>query len=205
MIHMRRTVLLLAVAAVLVGCERKGVGLPVLRGSDKGPYTAEGKKPADARYVEFICPACGNRQEPGSSPCEKRLPGQEKNCKTELTWADAYVCVNCRGSGQCQGCLVYGGEGGKCWKCGGSGWTRDDVECANCWKSPTDLGKCPICLGDSKCDWCKGENAGEAGLTQMTMDQLKAHARGTQPEPPTTPPTTPPTETTLPEETPPSE
>lgn len=164
---MRRLIALAAVA-VLVGCDSKGVGTPVLRGSDKGPYTAEGKK-IDGRYVQFICPGCGHVTSTSTSECGESLPGQKKICKTKLAFESEYECVNCRGSGRCQGCRVYGAEGGVCWRCGGSGWTRDDVICANCWQSDSKFGKCPICDGTDTCDWCGGSG-------KLSMDQLEKHS-----------------------------
>jgi hypothetical protein len=178
---MRR--LILGLAIVAVGCEKTGEARPILRGTDKSPHTSEGKK-VDGRYVEFVCASCGEPIDDDSAEC---------SCKSKVTWADSYPCPNCRGSGDCQACLVYGtlvgAEKGSCWKCS-DGWTADNVLCPNCRvDDKTSDGKCPMCKSaTAKCDWCKGENGNTLTREQLNEHKKKEAAPATETPAPETPP-----------------
>lgn len=172
MMNLRRIAALVTLAALLSACEKKGAPVAVLRGGETTHYTALGK-PADRRFIEFACPGCGRKTTPGTSPCPEVI--EKTGCKTIIDWSvDKYTCPGCRGSGQCRACVMYGSADGKCWKCGGAGWTSHNVTCPNCHKSDTEFGKCPVCAGTQKCDWgCAPD--GERSV--MTLEQLKARGR----------------------------
>ena len=63
---------------------------------------------------------------------------------------------------------------GKCWQCGGAGWTSENVLCPNCWKGESDYGNCPVCGGTAACDWCAGKKV-------LTMTQLKKKTKAPEP------------------------
>lgn len=170
--NLRRIAASVTLAALLSACEKKGAPVVVLRGAETSPYTALGK-PGDRRYVEFACPGCGKKTTPGTSPCPEVI--EKKGCKAVIDWSvDKYACPGCRGSGQCRACVMYGSADGKCWKCGGAGWTSHNVMCPNCYTSDTEFGKCPVCAGTQKCDWgCTVD--GERSV--MSLEQLKARGK----------------------------
>lgn len=199
MMNLRRIAAFLTLAALLSACEKKGSPVVVMHGAGTTSYTALGK-PGDRRYIEFTCPGCGVKTAPNASPCEDIK--DKKKCNTIIEWSgDKYTCPSCRGSGKCRACVMYGSADGKCWKCGGAGWTSHNVICPNCYKSDTEFGKCPLCAGTQKCDWgCAAD--GERSV--LTLEQLKARGKESlaavtpvenpTPPPAATTPTPPPTE-----------
>ena len=168
-----KRILLGTILAALTACGKQGTPFPVMKGIDKTPYTKIGMDRGDGRFVAFACPSCGKEVDVSMRSCTNVT--NKKNCKAKLKWVDQYPCPNCRGSGFCQACLVYGHAGlhvkeedkGKCWKCGGAGWTRDNVQCANCWVDDTTYGKCVICSGTALCDWCENKNEGKISQAEL--------------------------------------
>jgi hypothetical protein len=168
---MRFKAVLTAAALLAAACNKQGDARPILRDGDRTPYTSLSKK-THVPYAAFLCPGCGNAVEPGAAQCDKPGPHGGR-CKTKLGWPEKYVCPKCEGTGSCRACVLYGGEG-KCWKCGGAGWTRENVACPNCADGPAEaVGKCPICAGTNKCDWCGGKEM-EGGRSFISRADLEA-------------------------------
>jgi hypothetical protein len=165
---------ILALAGLLAACEKKGPPIPLLRGADTTPFTNLGK-PGDRRYVEYACGSCGQVVAPGTDTCKNTIAGGKDTCMAVIEWPDKFRCPSCFGSGRCRACVFYGAEEGKCWKCGGAGWTGLNVICPNCYKSDSDYGKCPVCAGSQKCDWCAGTMEGEVSV--IARAKLEEHSK----------------------------
>jgi hypothetical protein len=113
------------------------------------------------RQYTTACPGCGKEIEYGKTKCPSKV------CAIQMSWAKAYPCASCKGSGLCNACVWMDQPTGECYNCRGkgdliiNGQARD---CPNCKGKKT----CPICEGSRKCDWCKGDG-------KVTEDFVKAH------------------------------
>lgn len=125
------------------------------------------------RDFEILCPKCLQPILPAyTDPIPQKIKrcrneiiygGNKKYCKLyKFQWPEKVTCPFCSGSGICDTCkyLEQEQEQGKCFNCRGLGYIQSAEECPNC-KGPDGIGtgKCPICKGSTKCDYCDGVGA----------------------------------------------
>jgi hypothetical protein len=117
-----------------------------VRFSGFAPVTSKDK---DVREVRTFCPGCGDPIAVDTNRCPN------KKCKTEMKWSNDYRCPSCKGTGDCQACVLMEQAKGDCYNCKGQGvliYAGQSPECPNC----KGAKKCPVCKGGAKCDFCGG-------------------------------------------------
>ena len=123
------------------------------------PFTSKDK---DIREVRTFCPNCGD-------PLEVDTPRhKKKNCNADIKWSESYRCPSCKGTTDCQACVLMEQSKGDCYNCKGQGsliYAGQSPECPNC----KGQKKCPICKGSAKCDFCGGSG-------RIAKDIVKAKA-----------------------------
>lgn len=137
---------ILAAVAVLAGCGGgKQDGIVVSIGTT--PVTVNDK---DIRTFQTFCPGC---KAPIAVDTARHT---DKKCKTDMVWRADYRCAPCKGTGDCNACvLMEQMEKGDCYNCKGEGvliFAGQSPTCPNCKGNK----KCPTCKGSRKCDACSG-------------------------------------------------
>jgi hypothetical protein len=158
--------MLVLVAAISSSCGRP-MGPPNLKLKGTIPYTS--RHPND-RALEYTCPGCGGVLQQDQKVCQRVLPDRSK-CGAQIVQPKEFGCPNCQNTGKCSACIMMGQTDGRCYYCGGSGYSAANVECANCDTSQ----KCPVCKGSQQCDLCGGDG-------KMTPDEAKKWFKSSEPE-----------------------
>jgi hypothetical protein len=137
---------LAAAALFTTGCGGgKQDGIVVSIGT--APVTVNEK---DIRTFQTFCPGCKKPIAVDTARCP------DKKCKTDMVWKADYRCTSCRGTGECNACvLMEQFPKGDCYNCKGEGtliFAGQAPICPNCKGNK----KCPTCKGSTKCDACQG-------------------------------------------------
>jgi hypothetical protein len=130
--------------------------------------------PGDSRKMESFCPGCRAPIEFGLA--RHLVKQQNMQCDTKLLWKKDYPCGSCDATGICRACLNMEQTEGKCYNCKGAGYLiyqGKTPECSNCTGKGGERGKCPVCKGTRKCDYC----AGEGKLPDSVVKEKIAKAR----------------------------
>lgn len=123
------------------------------------PVTANDK---DTRTFKTFCPGCKKPIAVDTARCP------DKRCKTDMVWKADYRCTSCKGTGECNACVLMEQAKGECYNCKGEGvliFAGQSPTCPNCKGNKV----CPTCKGSRKCDACKGEG-------KVAKDLVKAQA-----------------------------
>lgn len=152
-------------AALLAACG--GKPKPIVQMKGLAPTNITSK---DNREIRVFCPGC--KQQIDAATVTK-CP-DEKNCATPILLDSEYVCGSCRGTGNCSACSMMEQEKGKCYNCRGLGYINylgKAPACPNCVDKEKGIGngKCPVCKGEAKCDYCGGSG-------KVSADAIKKKA-----------------------------
>jgi hypothetical protein len=148
----------LTAVALLAACGGgKQDGIVVSIGTT--PVTVNDK---DIRTFQTFCPGCKKPRAVDTARCP------DKKCKTDMVWKADYRCSPCKGSGECNACVLMEQTRGECYNCKGEGsliYAGQAPVCPNCKGNKV----CPTCKGSRKCDSCSGSG-------KVLKDTIKAKA-----------------------------
>lgn len=111
------------------------------------PVTVNDK---DVRTFQTFCPGCKKPIAVDTARCPDK-----KKCNTDIVWKAEYRCAPCKGSGDCNACVLMEQTKGQCYNCKGEGsliFAGQAPTCPNCKGNKV----CPTCKGSRKCDSCQG-------------------------------------------------
>ena len=140
------------------------------------------KQAGTIRDYTLACPQCGTA---ANITLDTKICPKKKTCGASMFFPDEYVCASCKGTGLCTACVWMDQmPTGECYNCRGkgdlifNGQARDCPNCKGRKDAPANsAGKCPICEGTKKCDWCKAEKQDKQGRYVVSKDFVKLHLR----------------------------
>lgn len=167
---------LVAILGLMAACGRSPNAVVKFTG-----MTPQSSLVKDTRQVKAFCPQCRKQIDASETQC----PDVE-NCGAEISLKEEYACPFCEGTGTCATCAIYQQtDGGKCMNCNGVGYLTYQGKtrpCPNCGtKDKEGDGKCPICKGSTKCDYCGGE--GKISNSKVVELQVKPGQEAAEEEP----------------------